>query len=64
MGDRETITRYIPELEGGSMFATSDCIILNFHPLLEMVPVVCSKSFGQNEKAKICYYSGRLFSVH
>ena len=64
VGHLETTTGYISELEGGSMFATSYCIIFNFHPLLEIAPVVCSKSFGQNGKAKICYYSGRLFSVH
>ena len=50
MGDLETTTGYILELEEGSMFATSYCIIFNFHPLLEMMPVVCSRSLGQNEK--------------
>ena len=32
------------------MFATSYCIMFNFHSLLEMTPAVCSRSFGQNEK--------------
>ena len=50
VGDLETTTGYISELEGGSMFPTSYCIMFNFHPLLEMTSVVCSRSFGQNEK--------------
>ena len=50
VGNLETTTGYISELEGGSMFAASYCIMFNFHPLLEMMPVVCSRSFGQNEK--------------
>ena len=50
VGDLETATGYISELEGGSMFATSYCIMFNFHPLLEMTPVVCSRSIGQNEE--------------
>ena len=50
VGDLETTKGYISELEGGSMFATSSCILFNFHPFLEMTPVVCSRSFSQNEK--------------
>ena len=54
VGDLETNTGCISELEGGSMFATSYCIMFNFHPLLEMTPVVYSRSFGQNEKELKC----------
>ena len=50
VGDLETTTGYISEIEGGSMFATSYCIMFNFHSLLEMPPIVCSRSFGQTEK--------------
>ena len=50
VGDLESTTGYISELEGGSIFATSYCIMFSFHPLLEMTPVVRSRSFGQNEK--------------
>ena len=50
VGDLESTTGYISELEGGSTFATSYCIMFSFHPLLEMTPVVRSRSFGQNEK--------------
>ena len=31
------------------MFATSYCLIFNFYPKLEMTPVTCLRSFGQNE---------------
>ena len=31
------------------MFATSYCLMFNFHPKLEMTPVMCLRSFGQNE---------------
>ena len=50
VGDLETTTGYISELEGGSVLATSYCIMFNFHPSLEMTPVLCSRSFGQNEE--------------
>ena len=50
IGDLETTTGYISEIEGGSMFATSYCIMFNFHPLLEMPLIVCSHSFGKIEK--------------
>ena len=43
VGDLESTTGYISELEGGSIFATSYCIMFSFHPLLEMTPVVRSK---------------------
>ena len=43
-------TGHISEIEGGYMFAKFYCIMFNFHPLLEMTPVVCSRSFGQSEK--------------
>ena len=39
LGDLETTTRYISEVEGGSMFATSYCLMLNFHPKLNMRPI-------------------------
>ena len=35
------------------MFATSYCIMFNSHPLLEMTPVVCSRSFGQLEMTPV-----------
>lgn len=50
MGDLETTTGYISDIEGGSMFATSCCIMLSFHPFLQMPPVTCSRSFGPTEK--------------
>lgn len=50
VGDLETITGYISEIEGGSMFAISYCLIFNFHPKLDMTPITCLRSFGQNEK--------------
>ena len=49
MGDLETTTGYISEIEGGLMFATSYCLMFNFHPKLYMIPVTCLRSFGQTE---------------
>ena len=51
VGDFETTTGYISEIEGGSMFAMSYCLMFNFHPKLEMTPITCLRSFGQNEQA-------------
>ena len=42
----ETTTGYISEVEGGSMFATSYCLMFNFHPKLNMAPVTCLRSFS------------------
>ena len=50
VGDLETTTGYIYETEGGSMFATSYCLMFNFHSKLEMTPITCLRSFGQNEQ--------------
>ena len=50
VGDLETTSGYISEIEGGSMFATSYCLMFNFHPKLEMTPITCLRSFGQNEQ--------------
>ena len=50
VGDLETTTRYISEIDGGSMFATSCCLIFNFHPKLKMTPITCLRSFGQSEE--------------
>ena len=47
--DLKTTTGYILEIEGGSMFLTSYCLMFNFHPKLEMTPVTCLGSFGRNE---------------
>ena len=49
VGDLETTTGYILGIEGGSMFATSYCLMFNFHPKLKMTPVTSLRSFGQNE---------------
>ena len=38
--DLETTTKYISEMEGGSMFATSYCLMSNFHPKLKMTPTL------------------------
>ena len=46
VGDLETTTGYILEIEGGSMFAISYCIMFNFHPLLHMTSVTCLRTFG------------------
>ena len=43
VGEFETTTGYISEIEGGFMFSTSYCLMLNFHPKLEMTPVMCLK---------------------
>ena len=32
------------------MFATSYCLMFNFHRKLEMTPITCLRSFGQNEQ--------------
>ena len=48
VGDLETPTGYICEIEGGSMFMASYCLIFNFHPKLEMTPLTCFRSFRQN----------------
>ena len=32
------------------MFATSYCLMFNFHPMLEMTPITCLESFGQDEQ--------------
>ena len=50
VGDLETTTGYISGIEGGSVFATSYCLMLNFHPKLKMTPITCLSSFGQNEE--------------
>ena len=50
VGDLETTTGYISEIKGGSMFATSHCLMFNFHPKLKMMPITCLRSFGQNEE--------------
>ena len=50
VGDLETTTGYISEIEGGSMFASSYCLMFNFHPKLKMTPITCLRSFGQNEE--------------
>ena len=49
VGDLETTTGYILGIEGGSMFATSYCLMFNFHPKLKMTHVTRLRSFGQNE---------------
>ena len=36
VGDMETTTGYISEVEGGSVFATSHCSMFNFHPKLKI----------------------------
>ena len=32
------------------MFATLYCLMLNFHPKLDITPITCLRSFGQNKK--------------
>ena len=32
------------------MFATSYCLMLNFHPKLKMASITCIRNFGQNEE--------------
>ena len=49
VGDLETTTGYISEIKGGSMFATSYCLMFSFHLKLEMTPVTRLRGFGQNE---------------
>ena len=49
VGDLKPTAGYILEIEGGSVFVTSYCLMFNFHPKLEMTPVMCLRSFGQNE---------------
>ena len=48
--DFETTTGCISEIEGGSLFATSYCLMFNFHPKLEITPITCLRSFCQNEQ--------------
>ena len=48
VGDLETTTGYISEIEGESMFVTSYFLMFNFHPKIEMTPFTCLRSFGQN----------------
>ena len=50
VGDLETTRGYISEVKGGSMFVASCCLMFNFHPKLDMTPISCLKSLGQNEK--------------
>ena len=50
VGDLETTTGYISEVEGGSMFATSFCLMFSFRPKLNVTPITCLRSFGQTEK--------------
>ena len=49
VGDLKPTAGYILEIEGGSVFVTSYCLMFNFHPKLEMTHVMCLRSFGQNE---------------
>ena len=44
------MTGYISEIEGGSMFATSYCLMFIFHSRLEMTPITYLTSFGQNKQ--------------
>ena len=46
VGDLETTTGYISEIEGGSIFATSYWLMFNFHPKLNMTPITGLRSFG------------------
>ena len=46
VGNLETTTGYISEIESGSMFATSYSLMLNSYPTLEMTPITCLRSFG------------------
>ena len=48
--DLETTTGYISEIEGGSMFTTSYYLMFNFHPKVEMTPITCLRSFGENKQ--------------
>ena len=50
VGNLETTTGYISEIEGGSIFATLYCLMFKFHPKLKMMPITCLRSFGQNEE--------------
>ena len=50
VGDLKATTGYISDAESGSMFATSYCLMFNFHRKLEMTPITCLRSFGQNEQ--------------
>ena len=50
VGDLETTTGYISEIEGSSMFTTSYCLMFSFHPRLDMIPIICLRSFGQTEE--------------
>ena len=50
VGDLETTTGYISEIEGGSVFATSYYLMFNFHPKLKMTPITCLRSFDQNQQ--------------
>ena len=50
VGDLETTTGYISEVEGRSVFATSYCLMFTFHLKLNMTPITCLRSFGQNGK--------------
>ena len=47
--DSENTKGYIPEIEGGSMFATFYVLMFNFHPKLNMTPNIYLRSFGQSE---------------
>ena len=50
VGDLKATTGYVSDAESGSMFATSYCLMFNFHRKLEMTPITCLRSFGQNEQ--------------
>ena len=47
VGHLETTTGCI---SGGSMFATSYCLMFNFHPSLEMTLITCLRSFRQSKQ--------------
>ena len=48
-GDLEITTGYILEIEGVSMFATSYCLMFDFHPMLQMTHITCLRRFGPVE---------------
>ena len=54
VGNLETTTGFISEIEGGSMFATSYCLMFNFHPKLDMIPITCLRSFRQTKDELKC----------
>ena len=39
-GNSETTTGYISDIEGSSMFPTSYVLMFNFHPKLNMSPII------------------------